>query len=142
MAMDIHFIDVGCGNMTLILFPKGTTYLYDCNVTDENEDAVLDYLSKAMGILLGSHHGSITFFDDPADDNHYYTAHIKKVKPSMTLVSVGPNVHDLPDDKAIELYEQYSSGSNQGHKVFTTQEKGNMTLTLKGKGAWSLKVEQ
>jgi len=272
--MDIHFIDVGCGNMTLILFPKGTTYLYDCNVTDENEEAVLEYLSKAMGtrtlidaficshrdadhmrgiekvheefpiqliwdpgvegtttdspeyrtymdlrrkvgseeikprtyrttdgvtvrwmnskddrlsdandqsivmkieddgssvllagdtsfrpwkeiilryysdeklaanILLGSHHGSISFFDDPDDDKHYYTAHIKKIKPSMTFVSVGPNVHDLPDNKAIELYEKNSSGSDKGNKVYTTEDQGNMKLTLKGNGAWSLKVRQ
>lgn len=47
--MEIHFIDAGCGNMTLLLFPEGTTYLYDCNVTDDNEDEVLEYLSKAMG---------------------------------------------------------------------------------------------
>jgi beta-lactamase superfamily II metal-dependent hydrolase len=46
--MEFHFIDVGCGNMTLLLFPEGTTYLYDCNVTEDNEDAVLAYLSKAM----------------------------------------------------------------------------------------------
>ena len=45
----LHFLDVGCGNMTLILFPNGTTYLYDCNVTDDNEDDVLAYLGKAMG---------------------------------------------------------------------------------------------
>jgi beta-lactamase superfamily II metal-dependent hydrolase len=42
-------------------------------------------------ILIASHHGSITFFDDPSDTKHYYTEHIKKIKPEMTLVSVGPN---------------------------------------------------
>jgi beta-lactamase superfamily II metal-dependent hydrolase len=272
--MDLHFIDVGCGNMTLILFPKGKTYLYDCNVTDDNEDAVLKYVSKAMGarttidafvcshrdadhmrgikkvhaeypirvirdsgvegtttnsaeyreymalrrdiggtevkartyqdingatvrwmnsqddrltdandqsivmkiefdgssvllagdtsfrpwkeiilpyysdeklstnILLGPHHGSPTFFDDPGDDKSYYTAHMKKVQPAMTLISVGPNVHDLPDSKALELYEKYSTGSNKGNKVHTTEDQGNMRLTLKGNGAWSLNVKQ
>src|ERR1035438_1543121 len=45
----IHFFDAGCGNMTLILFPTGETYLYDCNVTDDNEDDVLAYLDTAMG---------------------------------------------------------------------------------------------
>src|SRR6266481_534982 len=44
-----HFLDVGCGNMTLLLFPNDTTYLYDCNVTDDNEEDVLRYLATAMG---------------------------------------------------------------------------------------------
>jgi len=270
----VHFLDVGCGNMTLILFPNGSTYLYDCNVTDDNEDDILAYLRKAMGsrstieaficshrdadhmrglrtihnaypigeirdpdepgtttnspeykdymalrreigsktieartklevgdttvrymnaadedfsdandqsvvmkvefagsavllagdtsfrpwkesilgfytdeklradILLGSHHGSITFFDDPSDERHYYVDHIKKIAPAMTLLSVGSNVWDLPDEKAIELYTKYSSGSNNGNKVFRTDEKGNMKLVLKSGGGWSLNAHQ
>lgn len=271
--MEIHFIKVGCGNMTLLLFPDGTTWLYDCNVTDDNEEEVIAYLSKAMGqrvnihaficshrdadhmngiktvhknyplggiwdngvegtttdspeyraymdlrrqlkngeiqkgtsstvggvvvswmhsgdkdysdandqsivakiaskgssallaadtsyapwrdklvrdygtnlktnILLAAHHGSLTFFDDPSDTKNYYTSHIQTIKPAMTIVSVGPNVHDLPDKKAIELYAKYSTGSNQGNKVFTTEEKGNMKLVLQDNGSWTLNANQ
>lgn len=267
--MEIHFLNVGCGNMTLWLFPNGTTWINDCNITDDNEDAVMRYLRKVLSgqrsiqaficshrdadhmrgikklhkayplggiwdngvegtttdspeyreymdlrrqlkhgdiaagtcetvgqvkvwwlhskdddysdandqsivakidfngssallagdtsyapwknklvrkygaslqsnILLASHHGSITFFDDPSDTQHYYTEHIRTISPAMTLISVGPNVHGLPDNKAVELYEKYSSGSNRGNKVFTTEEKGNMKLVLKGNGAWEL----
>jgi beta-lactamase superfamily II metal-dependent hydrolase len=102
----------------------------------------LNLLSIFWGELHGSHHGSLTFFDDPSDDKNYYTSHIKKIKPAMTLISVGPNVHDLPDKKAIELYEKYSSGSSQGNKVFTTEDKGTMKLELKNDGGWSLSVNQ
>lgn len=49
MSLEIHFLDVGLGNMTLIRFPNGVTYLYDCNVTEDNEDDVFAYLKKAMG---------------------------------------------------------------------------------------------
>jgi len=272
--MEIHFIDVGMGNMTLLRFPNGTTYLLDCNVTDDNADAVLAYLSRAIGsrthidtfvcshrdadhirgikrvheeyaikeirdsgvagtttdsaeyeeymdlrrtlrgpvikartyrdvgevrmrfmnsaddnlpdandqsivikvefsgssailtgdtsfrpwkekilpsysddalranILLGAHHGSLAFLDDPEDEKHYYTEHIRKIKPEMTIISVGPNVHDLPDSKAMELYEKYSSGSDKGNKVYTTEEQGNMKLTLKTGGGWNLKTKQ
>jgi beta-lactamase superfamily II metal-dependent hydrolase len=271
---DIHFINVGCGNMTLILFQDGRTYLYDCNVTEDNADSVLAHLAWAMGsrtkieaficshrdsdhmrgiekvhaecpvdeiwdagvegtttdsaeyrqymslrreigskqikartyqevgdatvrwmnsqdddlsdandqsivmkieykgssvllasdtsfrpwkelilphysdeklrasILLASHHGSLSFFDDPSDEQNYYTAHMNKIKPEMTLISVGPNVHDLPDEKALQLYSVYSSGSKQGHKVFTTQDQGNMMLTLRPAGGWSLQINQ
>lgn len=260
--------------MTLILFPNGATYLYDCNVTDDNEDDVLDYLATAMGsrtsidaficshrdadhmrglrkihetypigkirdpgvagtttdsseyedymelrreignstiqartklkignatvrymnaadddfsepndqsivmkleygdssvlfagdtsfrpwqekilpfysdeklsasILLGSHHGSLTFFDDPGDDQHYYISHIKKIRPALTLISVGSNAFDLPDDKALELYEKYSRGSKQGNKVHRTDERGNIKLVLKSTGGWTLYKNQ
>ncbi len=269
--MEIHFIDVGFGNMTLLCFPNDKTYLYDCNVTDDNQEAVLGYLTKAMGdrrfidsficshrdadhmrgitkvqdtypilqirdpgvpgtttdsseyeeymdlrrqlpnsvinartyvdvgdvkvrymnshdetladandqsivmkierggdaallagdtsflpwkekilpfysedqihadILLAAHHGSLTFFDDPSD-RYYYTSHIELVRPAMTIISVGPNVYDLPDPKAVKLYEKYSTGSNHDNKVFTTQEQHNMRLSLGG--GWSLETNQ
>jgi beta-lactamase superfamily II metal-dependent hydrolase len=270
----VHFLDVGCGNMTLVVFPNGVTYLYDCNVTDDNEDAVLAYLSTAMGnrtsldaficshrdadhmrglrkvhdlypiseirdsgvpgtttdsseyedymamrrmvrrhtieartklevgdatvrymnaayddftdandqsivmkieygnssvllagdtsfrpwkekillfypdeklradILLGSHHGSLTFFDDPSDNQYYYMAHIEKISPAMTLLSVGPNSFGLPDDKAVELYTKRSRGSDKGNKVYRTDEQGSMRLVLKGEGGWRLEIHQ
>lgn len=96
----------------------------------------------STNILLAAHHGSLTFFDDPSDEKNDYTAHIKEIAPAMTLVSVGPNSYDLPDDKALKLYEKHSSGSNKGKKVFTTEEKGNMRLVLKDDGSWNLKVNQ
>jgi beta-lactamase superfamily II metal-dependent hydrolase len=272
--MKIHFIDVGCGNMTLIIMPEGSVIVYDCNITEENKDRILKYVKSAIGksgtinvfvnshrdadhmrgikllhsahtinqirdpgvpgtttdspeyeaymdlrrnvackdidprtyidygeakvrfmssrwedysdpneqsvvmkieykvssvlfagdanyrpwkekiltfysdntlsssILLAAHHGSMTFFDDPTDEKHYYTSHIMKIKPAMTLISVGPNIHDLPDKKAVKLYEEYSSGSNNGAKVFTTEEKGTMVLELKDDGCWSLTTNQ
>jgi beta-lactamase superfamily II metal-dependent hydrolase len=93
-------------------------------------------------ILLGAHHGSLTFFDDPNDTKNYYTDHIKTINPAMTIISVGPNVYDLPDKKALELYEKYTRGSDKGNKLYTTEEKGNMKLTLKFDGGWSLSVNQ
>jgi len=60
----------------------------------------------------------------------------------MTLVSVGPNTFDLPDEKAMELYAKFSTGSNKGNKVHRTDEQGNMKLVLKQGGGWSLKINQ
>jgi beta-lactamase superfamily II metal-dependent hydrolase len=271
--MEIHFFNVGCGNMTLWLFPNGSTWIYDCNITDDNEDAVMAYLRKALSgrqgidaficshrdadhmrgikklhkayplgcildngvegttthsteyrqymdlrrqlrhheiiagyswnvdgvvvswlhskdpdysnandqsivtkidfygssvlfagdtsyapwkdklvpkyraslksnILLASHHGSITFFDDPSDSRNYYTAHMQWIEPEMTLISVGPNVYGLPDQKAVDLYTNYSSGSSKGNKVYTTQQMGNMKVVLKGGGRCTLYIRQ
>lgn len=270
--MDIHFIDVGCGNMVLIQ-TSTKNVVYDCNITDDNEGRVLGYLTRWLGsqasidmficshrdadhmrgikrlhssfpiatifdsgvtginpysneyqdymdlrrrlgyteikartydtygdttfrwmnsespdysdpnaqsivlklehdgghscllagdtdfkpwkekilpyygqrvksdILLAPHHGSLTFFDDPSGP-HYYVEHIKRISPAMTLISVGPNVHGLPDKTAIALYTKYSAGSNRGNKVFTTEDKGNMRLVLRSDVEWGLHAHQ
>ncbi len=65
-----------------------------------------------------------------------------KIKPAMTLISVGPNQHGFPDKKAVELYEKHSAGSDKGNKVYTTEQKKNMKIELKDDGGWSLSVNQ
>jgi beta-lactamase superfamily II metal-dependent hydrolase len=98
--------------------------------------------SLKSSILYAAHHGSLTFFDDPSDPQHYYTGHLSKINPVMTLISVGTNVHGLPDAKAKELYGLYTTGSAQGNKIFTTQRQGNMKLLLKAEGGWALNANQ
>lgn len=46
--MEFHFIDVGCGNMTLIQFPSGHTIIYDCNITYDNEKKIISYLDRIL----------------------------------------------------------------------------------------------
>ena len=46
MSTKVHFVDVGQGNMTLIQLDDGKIFLYDCNVTEENKDAVLGYVAR------------------------------------------------------------------------------------------------
>ena len=56
--MEIHFINVGCGNMVLIL-TSTKKVVYDCNITDDNEGRVLRYLRRVLGssidIFICSH---------------------------------------------------------------------------------------
>jgi beta-lactamase superfamily II metal-dependent hydrolase len=92
----------------------------------------------SCSILLASHHGSLTFFDDPSETRHYYTNHIRAMAPAMTVISVGPNSHGHPDKKAIELYETYSRGSNKGNKIKRTDEHGSIIVELKDDGKWLL----
>ncbi len=115
----------------------------DTNYRPWREKIVPFYEEKVLksDILLAPHHGSLDFFDDPSDSKNYYVSHIKAISPAITLISVGPNAHGLPDRKALELYAKYSTystGSNQGDKVFTTEDKGNIRLVLKDTGAWEL----
>lgn len=280
MATIIHFIDVGQGNMVLIEAASGRKFMFDCNITDDNEERVLDYVASQIGegsslyaficshrdadhmrgvkklharfpvlkvwdsdypgtttdsteyraymglrrqvgsrvikkktlydygrtrfrfmsaqddrlpdnanaqglvlkveqrnkdmdriegsamlpgdsdaqtwrngimadyrrsdvsssILMAAHHGSISFFDDP-DYDKYYTDHLAAIKPAMTIVSVGPNSHGHPNDTALDYYRRYSTGSDEGHKVYRTDTKGTMKLTLKSGGGWTLTLQ-
>lgn len=111
----------------------------DCDAETWSQAIMKDYAASEVrsSILMGAHHGSITFFDDPADSKYYYTDHIQAISPTMSIISVGENPHGHPNMKAMELYDKYSSGSNNGNTVFTTQDQGTMRLTLRNDG-WSL----
>src|SRR5438132_1233839 len=60
MAITVDFIDVGQGNMVLLQLSDGTVMLYDCNVTEDNENRVLSHMAKAVpgskiDIFVNSH---------------------------------------------------------------------------------------
>ena len=103
-----------------------------------------DYAAAELSssILMAGHHGSDSFFDDPQDEEYYFTRHVQAVSPAMTIVSVGPNQHGHPAANAMKFYSDNSSGSRQGNKVFRTDKQGNIVLELRPNGAWNLKVRQ
>jgi competence protein ComEC len=96
----------------------------------------------SSSILMAAHHGSLSFFDDPGDDEYYYTAHMKAIAPNMTVISVGQNNHGHPNQIAIDLYERYSKGSNKGNKIRRTDAHGTIKLILKDDGGWALLIDQ
>jgi beta-lactamase superfamily II metal-dependent hydrolase len=106
------------------------------DIRKKYDDAQLD-----CSLLLASHHGSITYFDDPIDDT-YYTSHLRAKSPDMTIVSVGDNGHGHPDKKALEYYEKYSTGSSQGNKLYRTDKQGHIRVKLKSEGGWKLHKEK
>ena len=107
------------------------------------KDGILkDYSAKDLScdILMAAHHGSLDFFDDPSS-NQYFVDHVKAIKPAMTVVSVGPNSYGHPDETALRLYRQNSSGSAKGNKVYRTDRQHTMKLTLKSGGGWNLATQ-
>ena len=95
----------------------------------------------SCNILMAAHHGSLDFFQDPGSNN-YYRDHVKAMKPAMTIISVGPNSYGHPDETALRLYRENSTGSSDGHKVFRTDRQHTMKLDLKDGGGWSLSCHQ
>lgn len=49
MSTEIHFMDIGQGNMVLIKTESNRIFFFDCNITDDNEDRVLDYVADQIG---------------------------------------------------------------------------------------------
>jgi len=96
--------------------------------------------SLSCSLLSASHHGSLSYFDDPGD-RYYYLDHLKAKAPAMTIISVGDNGHGHPDKKALEFYETHSSGSNKGNKICRTDVHGHISVTLKDGGGWLLSKE-
>ena len=101
-----------------------------------------DYAPSQLScnILMAAHHGSLDFFDDPS--NNRYMKHMEAMKPAMTIVSVGPNNYGHPDPTALRLYRENSSGSNQGNKVYRTDQQHTMKLTLKSGGGCDIATNQ
>ena len=103
----------------------------------------LDMLSSlSASILMAGHHGSKTFFDDDEySTTHFYTAHTDLIRPSMCVISVGPNTHGHPSSEAIKLYERCTTGSNKGNKIARTDRRGDISLSLKQGGKWNISYE-
>ena len=108
------------------------------------KDGILeDYFTRdvSCSILMAAHHGSLDFFEDPSSSN-YYVKHVQAMAPDMTVISVGPNSYGHPDDTALRLYRENSSGADDGRKVFRTDQQHTMKLTLKSGGGWNIAVRQ
>jgi beta-lactamase superfamily II metal-dependent hydrolase len=52
MATEIHFVDVGQGNMVLISADDGSRFVFDCNITQDNETRVLAVPSRMITLTL------------------------------------------------------------------------------------------
>ena len=49
MTTIVHFIDVGQGNMALVECANGNNFVFDCNITEDNQDRVLKYVAAQIG---------------------------------------------------------------------------------------------
>ena len=122
---------------------RGSTILTgDGSFATWKDGIMVDYSAKdvSCNILMAAHHGSLDFFEDQSGNR--YVKHIEAIKPAMTVVSVGPNAYGHPDETALRLYRNYSTGSSNERKIFRTDQQHTMKLTLKSDGKWILQPQQ
>ena len=79
-ALRFHMLDVGEGLMILIIFPNDQVMLFDCNVTDDNESTILDYLSANIPFKINSATGNAEQFIDVFVNSHRDEDHYRGLK--------------------------------------------------------------
>ncbi len=90
-SLRFHVLDVGEGLMILIVFPNDKVMLFDCNVTDDNEEKILDYLSLNIPLRKNSDTGNVeqvidVFVNSHRDEDHYRG--LKKVNAKFPIQSI------------------------------------------------------
>lgn len=90
-VLQFHLLSVGEGLMTLIIFPDETIMLFDCNITDDNEDGIIAFMNK----LIPEKYNYDTkkyeklidvFVNSHRDEDHYRG--LKKVNDKFPIKSI------------------------------------------------------
>lgn len=91
-------------------------------------------------ILHASHHGSNTFFySNAAGNGDPYLDGIKKVAPTISVVSAGvANRHGHPDRQALEYYKKHSKCEKH---VYQTKHQGSIIFSVKKNGDYDVFTE-
>lgn len=97
-ALRFHMLDVGEGLMILIIFPNDQVMLFDCNVTDDNESTILDYLSANIPFKINSATGNAEQFIDVFVNSHRDEDHYRGLKKSM--LNIRYNLFGIQDKQA------------------------------------------
>ena len=90
-SLRFHMLDVGEGLMILIIFPNDQVMLFDCNVTDDNEHTILDYLSANIPFRVNPATGNTeqfidVFVNSHRDEDHYRG--LKKINTQYPIQSI------------------------------------------------------
>ena len=108
-ALRFHMLDVGEGLMILIIFPNDQVMLFDCNVTDDNESTILDYLSANIPFKINPATGNAeqfidVFVNSHRDEDHYRG--LKKINAQYPIQSIWDSGQTGATTKSLD-YEYY-----------------------------------
>lgn len=90
-SLHFHVLNVGEGLMILIVFPNNQIMLFDCNVTDDNEDEIINYLTSNIPARIDSDTKKArqvidVFVNSHRDEDHYRG--LKKVNSKFPILSI------------------------------------------------------
>ena len=86
-----YLIDCGSGLMHLIIFPDNTVMLFDCNITNENEDEIIRFLDRCIPLKNNEESGEKEkcidiFVNSHRDEDHYRG--LKKINEKFKIKSI------------------------------------------------------
>lgn len=119
-ALRFHMLDVGEGLMILIIFPNDQVMLFDCNVTDDNESTILDYLSANIPFKINPATGNTeqfidVFVNSHRDEDHYRG--LKKINAQYPIQSIWDSGQTGATTKSLD-----------GHLLGFISSNGNYTV--------------
>ncbi len=90
-SLRFYILDVGEGLMNLIIFPNNTVMLFDCNVTNENEDDILMFLDNCIPEEYNLENKKFEkpihiFVNSHRDEDHYRG--LKKINSKFPIKSI------------------------------------------------------
>jgi len=101
--------DVGEGLMILFIFPNSKSMLFDCNLTEENKDKIIDELSRWLPFWkkrsTNERYQKIDIFvNSHRDEDHYRgLKYINKYFPIQSIIDSGQS-GDSPSSKQYKYY--------------------------------------
>ena len=91
-------------------------------------------VSKPVGVLMASHHGSNSFFETESTPPDWDESHLKDLRTHTTVISVGKdNQHGHPKLEALKAYERHSR--NGSDSVLRTDKQGSISFQA-GVNGW------
>lgn len=127
----INVLNVGQGNMVVVVFEDNTTMVYDCNITQENKGKVFAYLRKVMpknciDLFINSHRDADHMRGINILNTHY---------PIDTLWDSGVSANtDTPEYKSYMSFRRTVSNLETVKGDSHWKEKPAVTI-LSGQGA-------
>lgn len=94
----VYVVNVGQGNMAVAVFPDNYVIVYDCNITNDNEDSVFRYLSSFMP------KNSIDLFVNSHRDADHMRG-VRKLHERYPITSIWDS--DVSANTGTPEYEQY-----------------------------------
>ncbi len=87
----IHLLSVGEGLMVLLIFPDKTTMLYDCNIIQDEEEWIINYLKACMPFRYRKEEKKETqwidiFVNSHRDQDHYRG--LREVRAAFEIKSI------------------------------------------------------
>jgi len=136
-ALRFHVLNVGEGLMVLLIFPGKKVMLFDCNVKEDNEEEIIEFLSRSIPFTYDADSGEEKqlvniFVNSHRDEDHYRG--LKKVNEKFPIKSIWDSGQtgastQSPDYKYyMELRRRLKSKNANNLKVIVPTNKPVATL--------------